>query len=75
MHNIKHNLKLIKFTPIEEMSEQNAQFLENYFEVVSVNYTDEGLEEYVCYASSSFDISDFKNQIKQQNITSMIRNE
>ena len=69
MHNIKHNLKLLKFAPIEEMDEQNASFLEDYFEVVCVNYTDDGLEEYVCYAPPSFDITDFKNQITKQNLT------
>jgi ribosomal protein L11 methyltransferase len=68
MHNIKHNLKLLKFTPLEEMPEEIAQFLEEYFEVVTVNYTDQGLEEYVCYASPSFDAADFEKQIKQQNI-------
>lgn len=68
MHNIKHNLKLLKFAPIDEMPETIAEFLENYFEVVSVNYNDNGQEEYVCYASLSFDIDDFKNEVKLQNI-------
>jgi ribosomal protein L11 methyltransferase len=68
MHNIKHNLKLLKFAPIDEMPETIAEFLENYFEVVSVNYDDNGQEEYVCYASLSFDIDDFKNEVKLQNI-------
>ena len=68
MHNIKHNLKLLKFAPLDEMPEEISQFLEEYFEVVTVNYTDQGQEEYVCYASPSFDASDFQQQIKQQNI-------
>ena len=68
MHNIKHNLKLLKFAPLDEMPEEISQFLEEYFEVVTVNYTDQGQEEYVCYASPSFDASDFEKQIKQQNI-------
>ena len=68
MHNIKHNLKLLKFAPIDEMPETIAEFLENYFKVVSVNYNDNGQEEYVCYASLSFDIDDFKNEAKLQNI-------
>lgn len=69
MHNIKHNLKLIKFDPIDEMPEIITEFLENYFEVVSVNYTDNAKEEYVCYASPNFDIEDFKNQITLSNLT------
>lgn len=68
MHNIKHNLKLIKFAPLPEMPENIVAFLEDYFEVISVNYTDDALEEYVCYASPLFDINDFNNQIKQQKL-------
>ena len=64
MHNIKHNLNLIKFMPVEEMSELAAEFLEEYFEVVTINYTDQGLEEYVCYVNNSFDKEKFDNTIK-----------
>lgn len=62
MHNIKHDLKLIKFAPIEEMPEFCADFLSDYFEVVSVNYTDDGKEEYVCYINNEFNKEEFDKQ-------------
>ena len=63
MHKIKHTISLIKFTPVEFLTEETTNFLEETFEVVSINYTDSGLEEYVCYASPSFDLSSFEKQI------------
>lgn len=60
MHNNSQSCTLIKFSPIETMPETVAEFLDETFDVVAVNYTDDGLEEYVCYAPLSFSPTDFK---------------
>lgn len=60
MHNPEKKCKLIKFSPLKQMPELEAEFLEQYFEVIAVNYTDDGLEEYVGYAPADFDLADFK---------------
>lgn len=67
MHNITHpsNL-LLKFAPITELGERESDFLDETFEVVAVNFTDDGKEEYVCYAALDFDIKAFKARIKQE---------
>lgn len=67
MHNLSKSCKLIKFTPVETMPEIEADFLEQTFDVVAVNYTDDGLEEYVGYAPLEFDEQDFKKLIKKNN--------
>ena len=67
MHNITHpsNL-LLKFAPVAQLSETETTFLEDTFEVVAINYTDDGLEEYVCYAPLNFDIKAFKAEIQKK---------
>ena len=65
MHNLSQSCKLIKFTPVESLSDQTADFLEQTFDVVVINYTDDGLEEYVVYAPLSFDEQKFRRQITQ----------
>ena len=50
MHNPGKSCKLIKFSPLASLPEAEAEFLEETFDVVAVNYTDDGLEEYVGYA-------------------------
>lgn len=69
MHNLSKSCKLIKFAPVETLPEQAADFLDETFDVVAVNYTDDGLEEYVGYAALKFDEKAFKKKIKQQNLT------
>lgn len=68
MHNLSQSCKLIKFTPIESISEKTADFLEQTFDVVVINYTDDGLEEYVGYAPLSFDEEKFRQQLKKNSI-------
>lgn len=63
MHNLSQSCKLIKFEPIESLSEEAAEFLEATFDVVVINYTDDGLEEYVGYAQLNFDEDDFKMRV------------
>lgn len=68
MHNISHPCKLITFSPVEELGEIETFFLEENFDVVSINYTDDGKEQYVCYTLNSFDTNNFKKQIKEKNL-------
>ncbi len=68
MHNISHPCKLITFSPVEELGEIEAFFLEENFDVVSINYTDDGKEQYICYTQNSFDTNNFKKQIKEKNL-------
>ena len=69
MHNLSKSCKLIKFAPVETLSPEDANFLEEFFDVVVINYTDEGLEEYVGYAGLNFDENNFQKILKEQNRT------
>lgn len=51
---------LIKFEPCETIDEELSFFFEDYFDVVAVNYTDDGLEEYVGYKGSDFKEDDLQ---------------
>ena len=59
---------LVKFKPQENIDDLTSEFFDNYFDVVAVNYTDDGLEEYVGYKDNKFDEHDFLNVAKQWNI-------
>ncbi len=59
MHNNSQSCTLVKFSPVESMPEKEAEFLEEAFDVVAVNYTDDGFEEYVCYAPLNFNQAEF----------------
>ncbi len=58
----------ITFEPREFYDERLSEFLEEYFEVISSNYNDDGTEEYVAYKDLSFNETDFQNAAKQQQI-------
>lgn len=45
---------LIKFAPCENMDEERSFFFDEYFDVVAVDYTDDGLEQYVGYKGPDF---------------------
>jgi len=60
---------LIKFTPQEYIEEYISEFFDEYFDVVAVNYTDDGLEEYVGYKDNSFDEKEFISLAHNHNIT------
>ncbi len=64
MHNLSQSCKLIKFTPVQSVSNETSEFLEETFDVVAVNYTDDGFEEYVGYAPLNFDEEKFRQQLK-----------
>lgn len=59
---------LVNFTPVENLDDTLSQFLEEYFDVVACNYTDDGLEQYTAYKSLSFSEDDFKQSAQNQNI-------
>ena len=63
MHNPGKSCKLIKFSPLASLPEAEAEFLEETFDVIAVNYTDDGLEEYVGYAPLDFDAEDFRHRV------------
>ena len=60
---------LVKFTPQENMDTLTAEFMDEYFDVVAVNYTDDGLEEYVGYKNVHFDEKELHLAAQQWNIT------
>ena len=68
MHNFGKSCKLIKFSPLEEMPAAEADFLEEMFDVVAVNYTDGGQEEYVGYVPLDFDIPAFLEHARQRGL-------
>lgn len=68
MHNHSQSCNLIRFSPVVEMPERETEFLDETFDVVAVNYTDDGLEEYVCYAPLEFEIKEFDKLIKKQKL-------
>lgn len=59
---------LVKFNPAESIDEITSDFFDEYFDVVAVNYTDDGLEEYVGYKNSSFNEQHFIQEARQRNI-------
>ncbi|MBO5038029.1 MAG: 50S ribosomal protein L11 methyltransferase [Alphaproteobacteria bacterium] len=69
MHNIKPSCKLIRFSPVEQMPEREAEFLEETFDVTTIDYTDDGFEKYTCYAKLDFNAAAFKTQIKSLNLS------
>lgn len=54
---------------MNEYPEQLVCFLEEYFNVVSCDYQDDGTERYIAYQNASFDEKDFKAAAGQQNIS------
>ena len=60
--------KIVKFAPCSENDELFSEFAEDFFEVVSIDYTDEGLEQLVGYMRQSCDITDLETAAKKANI-------
>ena len=60
---------LVKFTPQETLNEITSDFLEEYFDVLAINYTDDGMEEYVGYKNANFNEDDFLLSAKQRKIS------
>ena len=51
------NCKIVKFKPCEQVPEQLADFAEEFFEVVEINYGDDGFEQLVGYMRADADVS------------------
>jgi len=62
MYNLKKGTLLLKFLPLSEMPQNLAEFLEETFEVIAIDYTADGKEQYVCYADKNFDLNAFIKQ-------------
>lgn len=58
----------ITFEEKEEVNPLFSEFLEEYFDVVTCNFTEAGNEEYVAYKGLDFDEADFLLAAKNQNI-------
>ena len=59
---------LIKFKPCETIDDELSFFMDEYFDVVAVNYTDDGLEEYVGYANNNFSAQNLEQQAKARGL-------
>ncbi len=66
MYNVSKSCKLFKFLPVFEYNECESEFLEEIFEVVTVNFNDDGGIEYIGYLPIEAD----SNEIKQKIINS-----
>ena len=58
MENISSACWLIKFVFDDEVPEDLSTFFDEYFDVIAINYTDDGKEEAVGYKSLEFDEKD-----------------
>ena len=59
----------ITFKPSQSGNEQLEEFLDNFFEVVSQNYNDNGLDEYTGYLGEGFDENKMLETAKLFNIS------
>jgi len=59
---------LIKFAPCETLGEELSFFFDDYFDVVAVNYTDDGLEEYVGYKGTDFNENDLRVSARERGL-------
>lgn len=59
---------LVNFQPLENISGELENFLEEYFDVVACNYTDNGMEQYTGYKNIGFNENDLKAAAVKQNI-------
>ncbi len=58
MSNNAGSCQIVKFMPVAEVAENLQNFAEEFFEVVSNDYTDDGLEQLVGYLRNSVSIDD-----------------
>lgn len=59
---------LVKFAPLKEMENSTSDFLDDYFDVVAIDYHDNGEEQYIGYKNSQFDENDLLKAAKNWNI-------
>lgn len=60
---------LVKFKPCETIDEELSFFIDEYFDVVAVNYTDDGMEEYVGYANNNFSAQDLEQKATSRGLS------
>ena len=65
---IRKLLAALNSTPCETIDEELSFFFEDYFDVVAVNYTDDGLEEYVGYKGSDFNEDELRRSAEAMGI-------
>lgn len=58
----------ISFAPMSEYPAGLSEFLEEYFNVISCNYQDDGQEQYIAYQNAAFDEADFIKAAKIRGI-------
>lgn len=68
MNNKSGSCWVITFDAVEELDNYVQEQLEEYFDVVACDYTDNGLEIYKGYKDISFDEEDFKSFVKARNL-------
>lgn len=68
MNNKSGSCWVVTFDAIESLDDFTQEQLEEYFDVVACDYTDDGLEIYHGYKDISFDENDFKSFINQRNL-------
>lgn len=69
MSNNSGKCKIIKFTPTEHVSETLEEFAQNFFEVVTTDYLDNGQEQLVGYMPQNFSEKDLYSAAKDANIS------
>lgn len=68
MNNNLSSCTIITFEPQEEINEDLMFFLDEYFEVNALNYTDDGKEQYIGYADLNFNKEAFMTASHNANI-------
>ena len=69
MNNISGACRLVKFYFDDDIPEDLDNFFEEYFDVVAINYTDDGREEVVGYKSADFKEKEMLQAAKSSGIT------
>lgn len=59
---------LLKFPPCETIDDNLSTFFDEYFDVVAVEYTDDGLEQYVGYKGLSFNEEELRQTAAAWNV-------
>ncbi len=68
MSNNAGTCKIVKFEPVEEIDEQLSLFAEEFFEVVTNDYTDDGKEQLVGYMRQEMTQEDLRRAAQQWQI-------
>ena len=69
MSNNSGSCKIAKFEPTPQISEELQAFADEFFEVTSIDYTDDGKEQLVGYLRQNAKEEDLQKAAQEQNIT------